>query len=113
MDWFVAVFVFPEVCILLLGFFAIGCSLLGSGELDRFKRIYKPPGREVDPSYWGQYIKETKEKEAIGSIPTTATVVASTGVAVAPGSTGGIALPKLLKAPEPQGWDKDWTGGPQ
>ncbi|MBI2811674.1 MAG: hypothetical protein HYX67_12730 [Candidatus Melainabacteria bacterium] len=107
MDWFVAVFVFPEVCILLLGFFAIGVSLIGSGELDRFKRVYKPRGREVDPSYWGQYIKEAKEKETL-AIPHSAAIAAATGA-----SASGIALPKLLKAPEPQGWDKDWTGGPQ
>ena len=107
MDWFVAVFVFPEVCILILGFFAIGVSLVGSGELDRFKRVYKPRGSEVDPSYWGQYIKESKEKEVV-SIPQGAAIAASTGV-----SASGIALPKLLKAPEPQGWDTDWTGGPQ
>ncbi len=107
MDWFVAVFVFPEVCILLLGFFAIGVSLIGSGELDRFKPVYKPRGREVDPSYWGQYIKDAKEKEA-AAIPQAAAIAAATGV-----SASGIALPKLLKAPEPQGWDKDWTGGPQ
>jgi len=109
MDWFVAVFVFPEVCILLLGFFAIGVSLIGSGELDRFKPTYKPRGREVDPSYWGQYIKEAKEKETASiPLPQNAAIAASTGV-----TAGGIALPKLLKAPEPQGWDKDWTGGPQ
>jgi len=107
MDWFVAVFVFPEVCILLLGFFAIAVSLLGSGELDRFKPMYKPRGREVDPSYWGQYIK-TQEKESVASIPQAAAVAAITGV-----TASGIVLPKLLKAPEPQGWDKDWTGGPQ
>ncbi|CAN5725925.1 hypothetical protein BH10CYA1_BH10CYA1_50150 [soil metagenome] len=107
MDWFVAVFVFPEVCILLLGFFAIGVSLVGSGELDRFKPVYKPRGSEVDPSYWGQYIKEAKEREAV-AIPQGAAIAASTGA-----TTSGVALPKLLKAPEPQGWDKDWTGGPQ
>lgn len=107
MDWFVAVFVFPEVCVLLLGFFAIGVSLVGSGELDRFKPMFKPRGREVDPSYWGQYIKEAKEKENT-AIPQGVAIAAATST-----SASGITLPKLLKAPEPQGWDKDWTGGPQ
>ncbi len=110
MDWFVAVFVFPEVLILLLGFFAIGVSLIGSGELDRFKPVYKPRGLEVDPSYWGQYIKEAQEKE-VAAIPRGA-IAAATG-ATSSATASGIALPKLLKAPEPQGWDKDWTGGPQ
>ncbi len=111
MDWFVAVFVIPEVCMLLLGFFAIACSLVGSGELDRFKRIYKPRGREVDPSYWGQYIKQTQQRDAIELNPVPGAIAATTGVAS--NSVGGIKLPRLLKAPEPQEWDKDWTGGPQ
>jgi hypothetical protein len=100
MDWFVAIFVFPEVCILLLGFFAIGCSLVGSGELDRFKRIYKPRGREVDVSYWGQYIKQSQDKEAVSSVPAPGAIAATTGVEI--GSVSGIKLPKLLKPGEPR-----------
>lgn len=111
MDWFVAVFVIPEVCMLLLGFFAIACSLVGSGELDRFKRVYKPRGSEVDPSYWGQYIKQNQEREPAVLQPVHTAIAATTGITS--GSIGGIKLPKLLKEPQPQDFDKDWTGGPQ
>ncbi len=100
MDWFVAIFVVPEVCMLLLGFFAIACSLIGSGELDRFKRIYKPRGREVDVSYWGQYIKQAQEREAAVSIATPGTIAAATGVTE--NSASRIKLPKLLDPSESQ-----------
>lgn len=100
MDWFVAIFIFPEVCILLLGFFALGCSLVGSGELDRFKRIYKPRGREVDASYWGQYLKQSQGKDVPGAASAKGAIAATTEVEI--GSTGGIKLPKLLKPAEPR-----------
>lgn len=100
MDWFVAIFVVPEVCILLVGFFALACSLSGSGELDRLKRIYKPRGREVDASYWGQYIKLAQERDAAASSSVPATIAATTGVTE--NSASRIKLPKLLNPPDSQ-----------
>ncbi len=106
MDWFIAVFVVPEVFILVLGFIAIIASLVGSGELSRLKPVYKPKGREVDPTYWGQYLKEHKETIALPA--SSPAIVAASSV-----TASSIALPALLKAPETVKWDKDWTGGPQ
>lgn len=116
MDLFIAVFVLPEVLMLALGFFAIIVSLAGSGEFDRFKKIYKPPGREVDPSYWGQYVKQVEAEAARTQSQSQSQPQVSAAVA-SPSSndvtTSGIRLPKLLKEQEPVNWEKDWTGGPQ
>lgn len=108
MDWFVAVFVLPEVLLLVLGFFAIFVSLAGSGEFKKLKPLYKPRGSEVDPTYWGQYVRREVGSANIGKSPQA--IAASNSQAA---TAGGIVLPTIKKIVEPAKWEKDWTGGPQ
>ena len=90
MDWYIiAAFTLPELFLLVLGLVAILISLLGGGDFLRLFPMYKPRGREVDPSYWGKYISENQNAC----------------------TTSGIRLPKLVQERvDAHSWDRDWTG---